>query len=120
MHPSKKAQIAHLKANEAPTKVSSKYADFADIFSLKLATELLKYMRINDHAIKLVDDWQPLYGLIDSSSPMELETLKAYIENNQTNGFIRPFKSPAGALILFDKKLDYSLKLCVDYWGLNN
>ncbi len=32
VHPSKKAQIAHLKADGAPTKVPSKYADFADVF----------------------------------------------------------------------------------------
>ncbi len=51
---------------------------------------------------------------------MELETLKAYIENNLASGFIRPSKSPAGAPILFDKKPDSSLRLCVDYRGLNN
>ena len=36
MHLSKKAQIAVLKTDEAPTKVSGKYADFANIFLLKL------------------------------------------------------------------------------------
>ncbi len=51
---------------------------------------------------------------------MELETLKAYIENNLASGYIRPSKSPAGAPILFDKKPDGSLRLCVDYRGLNN
>ncbi len=51
---------------------------------------------------------------------MELEILKAYIKNNLANGFIRPFKSPTGASILFDKKLNDSLRLCIDYWGLNN
>ncbi len=51
---------------------------------------------------------------------MKLEILKAYIENNLANGFIRPSKSPAGALILFNKKPDGSLRLCVDYQGLNN
>ncbi len=51
---------------------------------------------------------------------MELETLKVYIENNLASGFIRPSKSPAGAPILFDKKSDGSLRLCVDYRGLNN
>ena len=49
-----------------------------------------------------------------------MEILKTYIETNLTNGFIRPSKSPAGALILFDKKLDRSLCLCIDYWDLNN
>ncbi len=56
MHPSKKAQIAYLKANEAPTKVSSRYADFADILLLKLIIELPQYTEINDHAIELVND----------------------------------------------------------------
>ena len=49
---------------------------------------------------------------------MELEILKTYIENNLANGFIRPSKSPAGASILFDKKPDGSLRLCVDYQGI--
>ncbi len=106
--------------DEAPTKVPSEYADFADIFSPKLATELLKHTEINDHAIEFVDDWQPPYGPIYSLGPVELETLKAYIKNNLANDFIRPSKSPAGAPILFDKKPDSSLRLCVDYQGLNN
>ncbi len=56
MHPSKSAQIAYLKANEAPTKVPSEYADFADVFLLKLATELLEHTGINNYAIELGDD----------------------------------------------------------------
>ena len=51
---------------------------------------------------------------------MELEILKAYIENNLANGFIRPFKSPVGVPIFFDKKPDNSLRLYVKYRGLNN
>ncbi len=120
VHPSRRAQIAHLKADEAPTKVPNKYVDFADFFLPKLAAELVEHTGINDHVIELVDDWQPLYGPIYSLGPVELETLKAYIENNLANGFIRPCKSPAGAPILFDKKPDGSLRLCIDYRGLNN
>ncbi len=56
MHSSKRAQIANLKADEAFTKVRSKYADFADVFSPNLAVELPKHTGINDHAIELVDD----------------------------------------------------------------
>ena len=51
---------------------------------------------------------------------MELETLKVYIENNLANNFIEPSKSPARALILFDKKQDGSLRLYVNYQGFNN
>ncbi len=88
--------------------------------SPKLAAKLSEYTGINDHAIELVDDRQPPYGPIYSLGPIELEILKAYIENNFVNGFIRPSKSPTGAPILFDKKPDSSLRLCVDNQGLNN
>ncbi len=120
VHPSRRAQIAYLKADEAPTKVPCEYIDFSDIFLPKLAAELPEHTGINDHAIELVDDWQPPYGPIYSLGTVELEILKAYIENNLASDFIWPFKSPAGAPILFDKKPDSSLRLCVDYRGLNN
>ena len=56
VHPSRWAQIAHLKVDKAPTKVLSKYADFANVFSPKLVVELLGHIKINNHAIELVDD----------------------------------------------------------------
>ncbi len=56
MHPSKRAQIAHLKVDETPSKVPNKYTDFANVFSLKLAVKFREHTRINDHDIKLVDD----------------------------------------------------------------
>ena len=102
-------------ANEAPTSIPTEYSDFADVFSPELASELPEHTEINDHAIELVDDRQPLYEPIYSLGPVELETLKTYIETNLKNGFIRPSKSPAGAPILFDKKPDGSFRLCVDY-----
>ncbi len=120
MHLLKRAQIAHLKADEAPTKVPSEYADFTDVFLPKLAAELSEHIGINDHAIKFIDNWQPPYSPIHSLGPMELKTLKTYIKNNLANSFIRPSKSPAGAPIFFDKKPDGSLRLCVDYQDLNN
>ncbi len=56
VHPSTKSQIAYLKVDKVPTKVLSKYADFVNVFSSKLAAALLKHTGINDYAIKLVDD----------------------------------------------------------------
>lgn len=52
----KKAQIANLKVDKALIKVLSKYANFAYVFLPKLAAKLLKYTKINNHAIKFVDD----------------------------------------------------------------
>ena len=104
VHFFRRPQIAGLIVEKALTKVSTKYSDFADVFSPALASKFPKHIGINDHAIKLINGQQPLYGPIYSLGPVELETLKAYIETNLANGFIRPSKSSAGTFILFDRK----------------
>ena len=120
IYPSPSAQILALIQDEAPTKIPPKYANYADVFSFDLTMELPKNTGINKYAIKLQDDKQPPYGLIYSLGPVELKTLKTYIKTHLKTGFIGSFKSPAGTLILFDKKPDGSFWLCVDYQGLNN
>ena len=87
---------------------------------MKNAVELLENTKMNEHVIKLEKDKQPSFGPIYSLSPVELEILKTYIKTNLANGFIWPFKSPAGALIFFDQNPDRSFYLCVDYWGFNH
>lgn len=57
---------------------------------------------INKHAIKLEDDKQLPYRPIYSPDPVELKTLKTYIETYLKTRFIWLSKSPADALILFD------------------
>ena len=52
---SRRLHISDLIAKETPTKISNKYVDFADIFSLELASKLPKHTKINDYTIKLVD-----------------------------------------------------------------
>ena len=75
---------------------------------------------MNYHVIKLVDNRQLNYRPLYNLRSVELETLKIYFKTNLCNGFIRPFKSPERVLIFFDKKLDGSFQLCVDYWEFNN
>ena len=101
-------------------KIPTEYSDFSDVFSEEKASILPEATELNQHAIELQEGQQPPYGPIYSLGPVELETLKTYIETNLANGFIRPSKSPAGAPILFVGKPDGSLRLCVDYRGLNN
>ena len=120
VHFLKKSKISGLIVEKAPTKVSSKYLDFASIFSLDLASELSKHTEINDHVIKLVNGQQPLYRPIYSPRPVELETLKAYMETNLVNGFIKLSKSLSVALILFDRKSDNFLQFYINYQDLNN
>jgi hypothetical protein len=49
----------------------------------------------------------------------ELEVLRAYLAEYIARGWIRRFKLLAGALILFIKKKDRSIRLCINYRGLN-
>ena len=55
VHFSRRPQVSGLIAEEALIKISAKYLDFADLFSLDLASELPEHIRINNHAIKLVN-----------------------------------------------------------------
>ncbi|KAG6869752.1 hypothetical protein C0992_002113, partial [Termitomyces sp. T32_za158] len=52
-------------------------------------------------------------------SEVELRALKDHLDEMLGKGFIRPSISAAGAPVLFVKKKDGSLRLCVDYRGLN-
>ena len=118
MHPARKAQVASLFAKEI--SVFEEYANFSDVFFKESAAMLPNGWDINEHAIDLEPGKQLRYGTVYSLGLVELETLKTYIETNLANGFIRLSKSPAGVPILFDRKPDVGLRLCVDYRGLNS
>lgn len=64
------------------------YSNFADIFSLELASELYEHIVINDHAIILIDKQQLSYRSIFNLGLVEIETLKTCIKTNLANGFI--------------------------------
>ena len=49
----------------------------------------------------------------------ELEELIDYLGKNLSRGWIKESDSIVGAPILFVKKKDGSLRLCVDYRGIN-
>ncbi|MBW0537753.1 hypothetical protein O181_077468 [Austropuccinia psidii MF-1] len=61
----------------------------------------------------------PPVGVSYSLSNQEPDTLRAYISENVEKGFIRPSSSSTGAPVLFVKKKDGGLHLCVDYRKLN-
>ena len=50
----------------------------------------------------------------------ELETVKKYLVNNLEKGFIAPSQALFAALILFVKKANGSLQLCIDFCKLNH
>ncbi|MGH2639958.1 MAG: reverse transcriptase domain-containing protein, partial [Rhabdochlamydiaceae bacterium] len=50
---------------------------------------------------------------------IELDELKKQLDELMEAGFIRPSKSPYGAPVLFVKKKDGTMRMCVDYRDLN-
>ena len=52
-------------------------------------------------------------------APLELKELKLQLQELLEKGFIRPSVSPWGAPMLFVKKKDGTLRLCIDYRQLN-
>jgi RNase H-like domain found in reverse transcriptase/Reverse transcriptase (RNA-dependent DNA polymerase)/Integrase zinc binding domain/Chromo (CHRromatin Organisation MOdifier) domain/Retroviral aspartyl protease len=72
-----------------------------------------------DHKIELEKGAKPPHGTTYRMSYLELDELKKQLMELLEKGFIRPSKSPFGAPVLFVKKKDGSLRLCVDYRALN-
>ena len=48
-------------------------------------------------------------------APAKLKELKVQMEEMVNKGFVRPSTSPWGAPVLFVKKKDESMRLCIDY-----
>ena len=103
---------------EEPT-ISKVYRDLANVFSPSNANFLPPH-REENQAIELEPGKTPLFGPLYNLSEYQLKTLREYIDENLANGFIRPSKSSAGAPVLFTPKPDGTLRLCVDYRGLNS
>jgi hypothetical protein len=98
--------------------IPKEYHDFLPLFSEALAKNLPPH-RSYDHRIPLREGFTPPFGPLYPLSKTELETLKEWLEDNLSKGFIRASSSPAASPILFVKKTDGTLRLCVDYRGLN-
>ena len=100
------------------SNIPLKYHEFRDVFSKSRANTLLTHQPYN-LKIKLEDGAIPPFGPIYSLSPHELQTLREFIDEHLANGLICPTYSLSGALVLFIKKKDGSLWLCIDFRGLN-
>ena len=94
------------------------YHDFLPMFSEIAAQELPLHWPY-DPSMLLKDGFNPPFGPIYSLSQVELEALREWLEDNLSKEFIRSSSSPAGAPILFVEKPGGSLRLCVDYYRLN-
>ena len=99
--------------------IPQEYHDFLHLFGEKLAAELPDHRKF-DHAIEILlgkeVPFRPIYPL---SEPQK-EVLREYLDRMIGQEKITPSKSLAGAPILFVRKKNGKLRLCVDYRGINN
>ena len=114
-----KGHVATLNSELADMEsILESYQDFSDVFSKAKADTLAPHQPY-DLKIALEDGMMPPQPPIYSLSNSELGTLCEFIDEHLNIGFIWPSCSSHGAPILFVKKKDGSLRLCVDFQSLN-
>ncbi|KAL0562094.1 hypothetical protein IC582_002544 [Cucumis melo] len=104
---------------EADVSLSSEpvVRDYPDVFPEELPG--LPPHREVEFAIELEPGTVPISRAPYRMAPAELKELKIQLQELLDKGFIRPSVSPWGAPVLFVKKKDGSMRLCIDYRELN-
>ena len=92
---------------------------YTDVFPDELPAGLPPTRVGGDFRIQLEAGSRPVARPPFATSVTEREELKRQLEELLAKGFIRPSNSPFGAPVIFIRKPDQSLRLCVDYRGLN-
>lgn len=72
-----------------------------------------------DFCIELELGTSPISRAPYNIAPIELKELKLQLQELLDKGFICPSVSPWGSLVLFVKKKDGSMHMCIDYTELN-
>src|SRR5882672_8144433 len=88
------------------------YQDFFDVFSQDEAKNMPPH-RDFDHKIHLENNQTPPHSHIYLLTGTELGLLREFLDNMLGKWFIQLSWSPAGAPVLFMKKKDGTLQLCV-------
>jgi hypothetical protein len=100
------------------SNVLEEYHEFMDVFD-KVKANMLAQHRPYNLKINLEGDSIPPLGQIYSISQTELKTLQEFLDDHIATGFIRPSQSLHRAPVCFAKRKDSSLRLCIDFHGLN-
>ena len=91
--------------------------DFPDVFPDEIPG--LPPQREIDFSIELEPGTRPISRAPYRMAPAEMAELKTQLEELVEKGYIRPSASPWGAPVLFVRKKDGSMRLCIDYRELN-
>jgi len=107
-----------LENNEPAEKAKSLLTEFADVFPEKIPAGLLPE-RVIDHRIELEQGATPTARPMYRMSQNELEELRTQLEELVESGYIQQSRSPYAAPVIFVKKKDGSIRMCIDYRALN-
>ena len=105
--------------NEVRQKLGLPWAvsEYEDVFLDELPG--LPLHRDVDFTIEFHFGTSPISMTLHRMVSAELQELKIQLQESLDKGFIRLSTSPWGALVLFSKKKDKTLQLCIDYRQLN-
>ncbi|GJW61370.1 putative reverse transcriptase domain-containing protein [Tanacetum coccineum] len=109
--------LSNVKVDEPKLSDISVVRDFVEVFPEDLSG--LPPQRQVEFRIDLVSGATPVAKSPYRLAPSEMQELSAQLQELQDKGFIRPSHSPWGAPVLFVKKKDGALRMCIDYRELN-
>ncbi|KAB2607658.1 S ribonuclease [Pyrus ussuriensis x Pyrus communis] len=112
--------LAHVVLDEAvPSRIEDVRVvkHFPDVFPEDLPG--LPPDREVEFTIELLPGTNPISLTPYRMAPAELRELKVQLQELVDKGFIQPSTSPWGAPVLFVRKKDGTLRLCIDYRQLN-
>ncbi|KAL0537650.1 hypothetical protein IC582_026633 [Cucumis melo] len=111
------ASVVDTRESEVSLSSEQVVREYPDVFPDELPG-LLPPREI-EFAIELEPGTAPISRAPYRVAPAELKELKVQLQELLDNGFIRPSVSPWEAPMLFVKKKDGSMRLCIDYRELN-
>ncbi|KAL3715744.1 hypothetical protein ACJRO7_007483 [Eucalyptus globulus] len=115
--PSYLANVIDTTVEELRVEDIAVVQEFPDVFPKELPG--LPPEREIEFVIELAPGTEPISKAPYRMALSELKELKVQLQELLDKGFIRPSASPRGAPVLFVKKKDGSLRLCIDYRQLN-
>ena len=117
VHSNRRARV--ITMNVLKKTIFECFKKFENLSNENETYKLSKHELMN-HVIELKKDKSFSYDSIYFLSKSELKILKKYLNKHLKNDFIRFFQSFVEAFILFVKKKNDSLRLCVNYKIFNN
>ncbi|KAA3466629.1 DNA/RNA polymerases superfamily protein [Gossypium australe] len=111
------AFVLNTQESEVKIEAVPVVCEYLNVFSEELPG--LPPIREVEFGIELVPGTTPISVTPYSMAPLELKELKVQLQELTDKGFARPSYSPWGAAVVFVKKKDGSLRLCIDYRQLN-